>query len=101
AWSFDALRLWLDKQIHPKLSFRRSLVQYIIVLTLAFVWMYQGFVPKILYPDTGELALLSGTGIVPAGDENALLTVMGGAEIFFGLLFFFLWRTKGIFIVNL
>ena len=101
AWSFDALRLWLEKQIHPSLSFRRSLIQYLIVFTLAFVWVYQGFVPKIWFPDTGEMELLRGTGWFAADFEMSVVTVAGLMEILFGFLFLWLWRTKGIFIINI
>jgi len=100
AWSFDALRLWLEKQVHPRLSFRRSLIQYLIVFTLAFVWVYQGLIPKMLFPDTGEIELLRGTGMIAPDFEKTVLTIVGFAEILFGFLFLFLWRTKGIFIMN-
>src|SRR5204862_847803 len=46
AWSFDRLRLWLEKQIHPCSSLRQSLIYMLARLTVAFIWIYQGLVPK-------------------------------------------------------
>ena len=48
AWSFDRLRLWLEKGIEPSVSMQRSVVHAVARLALAFVWLYQGIVPKLL-----------------------------------------------------
>ena len=58
AWSFDRLRLWLEKDIDPAVSLERSFVHGITRLTLAVIWIYQGVFPKLLFRDTGELAIL-------------------------------------------
>ncbi len=86
AWSFDCLRVWLESGIPPAISIRRSLIQLASRLCLGAVWIYQGLVPKILYPYTGELEILRRTGLFP-GFEVAVLTLIGLAEIAFGLVF--------------
>ncbi|MMZ56549.1 hypothetical protein D1872_184440 [compost metagenome] len=101
AWSFERLRLWLEQGMDPKLSLLRSVIQCIIVWTLAFTWIYQGAVPKLLYKNPEELALLKGTGLVPENGASIVLTGAGMLEILFGLCFFWLWRSKGLFILNI
>ncbi|MGZ9585717.1 DoxX-like family protein [Paenibacillus marinisediminis] len=86
AWSFDALRLWLEKGIHPKQSLRQSITELLCWCVLSFIWIYQGLFPKLIYPDAGELAILQGTGLFP-GFEPIVLGIVGAAEIVFGLLF--------------
>jgi len=69
AWSFDRLRLWIEQGIEPERSLKQTLAHLVSVLTLAFVWIYHGIVPKLLYPDAGELDLLeSATAGVACSD---------------------------------
>ncbi|MEC2307986.1 hypothetical protein [Bacillus atrophaeus] len=42
AWSFDALRLWLEKKKHPKQLIRRTMVYSIISLFFSFGWIFHG-----------------------------------------------------------
>jgi hypothetical protein len=100
AWSFDRLRLWLEQGITPEVSLRYSLIHLTARLVLAFIWMYQGLLPKLLFKDSGELAILAGSGLF-TGYESLGLSVIGLAEIVFGLLFLFLWRGSGLFIWNI
>jgi DoxX-like family len=102
AWSFDALRLWIEKGIHPRLSFMRSLSELLCWSVLAFTWIYQGLFPKLLYPETGELQLLQATQLFP-GNESQVLIGVGACEIAFGILFFLLGRKqrKALYLWNL
>ncbi len=86
AWSFDALRLWLEQGTHPRKSVRGALVQLTANTAMAAIWVYQGLVPKLLFPDSGELEILRGTGLF-AGGEASVLAAVGLAEILFGVLF--------------
>ncbi|QNP50759.1 DoxX-like family protein [Hymenobacter qilianensis] len=89
AWSFDCLRLWLEKGIKPSASIRLALTQLLVRLVLGFCWIYQGVVPKLLYPDTGELSILQGAGFTPEAARYTASAV-GVGEILFGLLFWLL-----------
>jgi hypothetical protein len=93
AWSFDRLRIWLERGVAPEISLQRSIVHALARLTLAFVWIYHGLVPKILFPERGELDLLREAGLF-AGREAGVLTAIGLAEIGFGLLLIALWRHR-------
>jgi hypothetical protein len=100
AWSFDALRLWLEEDIHPTISFYRLISLLIANATLAIIWFYHGLVPKLLFTDTGELALLAQTGIA-AGYETQALTAIGYGEIMFALLFIAFLKSRYLHLVNI
>jgi len=100
AWSFDRLRLWLEKGIDPAVSLERSVVYGIARLTLALIWVYQGIVPKLLFRDTGELAILRHTNLF-AGYEPTVLSLVGFAEIFFGFLLLFRWHSRLLLALNI
>lgn len=89
AWSFDCLRLWLETGQRPATSRRLALADGLIRATLGAVWVYQGVVPKLLHPDTGELSILQGAGFSVAAARQVAAGV-GVAEILFGLLFWLL-----------
>jgi len=62
AWSFDRLRLWLERGVEPAATLERSVVHWVARATLAFVWLYHGIVPKLLAPG-GEIELASRAGV--------------------------------------
>ncbi|MFX3635136.1 MAG: DoxX-like family protein [Candidatus Pristimantibacillus sp.] len=94
AWSFDALRLWLEKGIAPAISIQRTLIHYFVVLMVAMLWIYEGFIPKLLFPEAGELAMFQQLGWF-AGYEVELLQGLGVAEIGVGV-FTLIWHRKKI-----
>jgi hypothetical protein len=91
AWSFDRLRLWIEKGIPPETSRDRALVYAISRGTMAFIWFYHGLVPKLLYHDKAELDLLSRIGTAPS-HLHAAATLAGLGEVSFALLLVLLWR---------
>ena len=99
ALSFDCLGLWLEKGIHPKISFDRFLIQWTVRWSLALIWIYQGLLPKILFSGTGELAILRTSGFFN-GHESSVLFLVGVAEIIFGMLFLIV-RSSWIYYLNI
>jgi hypothetical protein len=61
--------------------------------TLASVWIYQGLVPKLLCPDTGELEIFRSTGLYP-GRELAGIAVLGLAQTLLGLWHAVDWNSR-------
>ena len=55
AWSFDRLRLWIERGIDPASSLRLSLIHALSCFGLAFIWLYHGLIPKLLFPSADEL----------------------------------------------
>jgi uncharacterized membrane protein YphA (DoxX/SURF4 family) len=93
AWSFDRLRLWIEDGIPPEVSRDRSLIYCSARLALAFIWVYQGLVPKLLYHNPDEIGMLRDAG-VPGVYLLRAMSLMGWLEICFGVLVVVLWKAR-------
>src|SRR5437868_1782079 len=100
AWSFDRLRLWIEKGISPEASRDRALVYALSRGTMAFIWFYHGLVPKLLYHDRAELDLLSRIGTAPE-HLHAAATFAGVVEMLFAFLLIIFWRQTWLLWVTL
>lgn len=96
AWSFDRLRLWLERGIQPESALALSVANGVARLGLGIMWVYQGLVPKLLAPE-GEVALVAEVGIP---NPELAVTVLGLAEILFGLVFLFRPRWRWPYLVT-
>ncbi|KAA9340269.1 DoxX-like family protein [Adhaeribacter soli] len=100
AWSFDALKRWLEQGQHPRLSkallFTFLLSNFLIALT----WLYHGLVPKLMFMETGELEMLTASGLF-TGFEKAGVYAAGIGEILFGLAFFVFGRSRLLHYLNI
>lgn len=85
AWSFDCLRLWIEKDIDPAVSLQRSVIHGVARVAVASVWVYQGVAPKLLGPHPDELTLIQQAGI---SEEYAgpCAQALGVGEVAFGLM---------------
>lgn len=92
AWSFDRLRLWIERGIDPALSLRMALIQALARFSVAFIFIYHGLVPKILLHHPDEMAMILRGG-VPASIAPMLSSLAGVAEILFGLLLL-IWPSR-------
>jgi len=93
AWSFDRLRLWIEKGIDPAVSLQRSLIHLVARGALAFVWLYQGVIPKLLHQHADELAMIQQGGI-SLSMAPLILQVIGWSEVLFGLAMLFWFRQR-------
>ena len=91
AWSFDCLKNWIEKGLHPKQALNAQISVLLVNLTLGIIWIYQGLIPKILFTDTGEIEILRQSGLFNGNEEN-ILTIIGIAEIAFGVALIFIHR---------
>jgi uncharacterized membrane protein YphA (DoxX/SURF4 family) len=96
AWSFDRLRLWAEKGQSPEVSLDFALVQAIARATIAFVWLWHGLIPKLLYPQADERIMLAQAGL-----PISLLSWIGAGEIVFGLFLLFSWSRRSTFLLNI
>ncbi len=96
AWSFDRLRLWIERGIDPALSMERSLAHATARVTLAFVFLWHGIVPKLLVHHPDEIRMLVDGG-VPASAIPMLNLVHGTAEVALGLALLVFWHWRGLF----
>jgi hypothetical protein len=83
AWSFDRLRLWLERGVDPGQSLERSVTHWIGRLVLAFIWLYHGIVPKLI-ASAGEIEIAIRTG-VPVSVAPAFVAIAAVFEIGLGL----------------
>jgi DoxX-like family len=93
AWSFDRLRLWIEKGIEPALSAQRSVIHAIARLALAFVWLYEGLVPKLIFRHRDEIAMLRSLGLSESSAGKVCAGV-GWAEVALGLALLLAWRSR-------
>lgn len=96
SWSFDALKVWLEKGIQPEETMKKSVVHLLVCLSLAFVWLYQGLIPKILFPHTGEVDMVKASGIF-SGYESEVVMMIGIIQMLIGLLFLLPLKKKLLF----
>lgn len=102
AWSFDRLRLWVERGIDPRLSAARAMVDACARLSLAFCWCYQGLVPKLIARDPDELALTAAA--LPEAlraNAHAVVTIAGVFEILVGLSYLLLPGRRSVFTFGL
>lgn len=94
AWSFDRLRLWVERGISPAVSLERSLVHGLARLAVAFIWIYHGLVPKLLFQHRDEFTMLADAGIASGASAAVALNVLGCFEVILGLVIVVSWRTR-------
>jgi hypothetical protein len=95
AWSFDRLRLWIEADIAPEAVLRSSIISGLCRFGIAFVWIWHGLVPKLIFHDAAELAMLSDAGVAAHW-----LPLIGAAEVIFGVLGLCAWRWRGFFLLT-
>jgi hypothetical protein len=95
AWSFDRLRLWIERGILPQVSFRFALIHAFARLGIAFIWLWQGLMPKLLFPSRDEVSMLEAVGL-PIDS----LFFIGVCELMLAVTALALWRWRGFFLLN-
>jgi hypothetical protein len=100
AWSFDRLRLWLERGIDPEQAVRDALVHGMARVGLAATFAYQGLVPKLLFRHSDEVALLAEAGIAADAIGFALFTI-GIAELVLAVCSLAFWHRRWPAIVSL
>ncbi|PEX87295.1 DoxX-like family protein [Bacillus cereus] len=100
AWSFDALKLWLEKGFHPRLLIRKTITYWLVCFLFAFVWLYQGIVPKIIFAHPEEVKMLS---MLIDSTENSMLAlkIIGLLEVFFGVIWIFPLPKRKLFLLHI
>jgi hypothetical protein len=95
AWSFDRLRLWAENDQSPEASMTLGLIHALARLTIAFVWIWHGLVPKLLFHHPEELATLR-----EAHFSTHWLPWIGTAEIAMGILNLVTWNFRPILLLD-
>ncbi|MDM5188068.1 DoxX-like family protein [Bacillus sp. DX4.1] len=100
AWSFDALKLWLEKGFHPRLLLRRAVTYWLVCFLFSFVWIYQGLVPKVLFAHPEEVRMLS---VLIGSTDNSILAIkmIGFLEILFGIMWLLPFQKRKLFLLHI
>lgn len=93
AWSFDRLRLWIEQGVSPEASRSQACIYVLSRLALAFVWLYHGLVPKLIYRNPDEVRMLHEAGISDAYLPRVMASI-GWAEVCFALVMVVFWRAR-------
>jgi hypothetical protein len=96
AWSFDRLRLWIEEAITPEASFKFAAIHAISRLGTAFVWLWQGIVPKLIFRDQDEQVMS-----IAAGLSVSMIPLIGWIEVLIGVCGIIFWRRRSYFYFNL
>lgn len=99
AVSFDCLKKWIENGVAPQQSYKALLTVLIAELSLSIIWIYQGLIPKLLFPDSGELDILKNSHFFH-GQETKILVAIGILEIIFGIIIL-LKSSKTLHYINL
>jgi hypothetical protein len=96
AWSFDRLRLWIERGIPPEISMRLTWIHCLARLGTAFIWLWQGLVPKLLFQSVDEQAMIAAAGL-----PSRLLPAIGALEVVFAVVTLLSWQWRSLFLVNI
>jgi hypothetical protein len=96
AWSFDRLRLWIDRGVPPEVSMRMALIHAVARCGIAFTWLWQGLVPKLLFANADERAMIAAAGL-----PVAFLPAVGALELALAAATLVLWRWRPFFLLNI
>ena len=96
AWSFDRLRLWIERGIPPKTSMSMAIIHACARLGTAFIWAWQGLFPKLLFPSADERSMVAAAGL-----SMVFVPFIGVVEAVFALITLVFWRWRGLFLWNM
>jgi uncharacterized membrane protein YphA (DoxX/SURF4 family) len=89
-WSFDRLRLWVERGLVPETTMRLWLLKRSLLLLLGAVWILSGLLPKIWMVRPSEVDLVRDSGL-HLGSPALTLQILGLVEILAGL-----WLVSGV-----
>lgn len=95
AWSFDRLRLRIDRGLEPKIALRLSAIHACSRLAIAIIWVWQGLLPKLLFNDADERVMMAASHL-----STALVPLMGVIEIAIAACAILSWRKRSFFVFN-
>ncbi len=96
AWSFDRLRLWIEDGLDPKAAFRLAAIHACSRIAIALIWLWQGLVPKLLFNNLDERAILAASHL-----PLRLVLAVGLVEIAISACAMLSWRTRWFFLFNI
>jgi hypothetical protein len=96
AWSFDRLRLQIDRKLEPRTTLRLSAIHACSRAAISIIWLWQGLVPKLLLNHADERAMMAAAHL-----SMRLVPVMGLIEIAIAAFAILSWRKRSFFVFNI
>jgi DoxX-like family len=96
AWSFDRLRLRIEKRLDPRVAFQLSAIHACSRVAIALIWLWQGLLPKLIFNDAGEQAMMAASHL-----STALVPIVGLVEIAIAAGAILSWRRRWFFLFNI
>lgn len=101
ALSFDVLKRWLEKGETPHSQYTRFFSTYLMTILFAFVWVYQGLIPKVIGMHTTEREMVGRLFNFNEGQLTTVVFIIGIAELLFGLVWLFYRNKSNLFLFQL
>ena len=99
--SFDVLKRWLEQGETPRSQYMRFFSAHLLTLLFAFIWMYQGLVPKIISMHPEERAMTRSALSLSENDITTAVLIIGIVEVLFGIAWLVYRRKQHLFIMQL
>lgn len=94
ALSFDVLKRWLEKGESPSAQYRRFFSHWMMTFLFAFIWIYQGLIPKLLMKHPEEISMTKSLLSVTLSQATTAVLWIGIVEIIFGCIWLFYKNKK-------
>jgi len=96
AWSFDHLRLQIEEGLDPKVAFRLSAINACARVAIAFIWLWQGLLPKLIFNNADEQLMMAASHL-----PVTLIPIVGGIEVAIAACAILSWRRRSFFLFNI
>ncbi|WP_251636837.1 DoxX-like family protein [Sporosarcina sp. NCCP-2716] len=101
ALSFDVLKRWIERGEAPRSQYFRFFIMQVLTVYFAFLWIYQGLVPKLLTMHPQEKAMVaSSLSLSDAAATSAVWTI-GAVEVLFGIIWLFYRKKRHLLLLQL
>ncbi|GGG14355.1 membrane protein [Lysinibacillus alkalisoli] len=94
ALSFDVLKRWLEQGESPKTQYRRFFACILIYAVMAFIWAYQGIVPKLLIMHPEEVAMVQYLTLGKSEITLWVVRAVGVLEVLFAMVWLLPFHKK-------
>lgn len=101
ALSFDVLKRWLEKGEAPLSQYRRFFTTQLLTVFFAFLWIYQGLVPKLIAMHPQEKAMIASGLSLSDSQATSAVFIVGVAEVLIGLLWLVVRKKRMLFSLQL
>lgn len=96
AWSFDRLGLQIEQGLDPTVAMHLSAIHAFSRLSIAFVWFWQGLLPKFIFNNGDERTMMAASHL-----PTSLVPLVGLVEIAIAAVAITSWRRRSFFLLNI